>query len=343
MKKKDSNTPVSFKGTILESSYLPTFIPLDDQIIEEQIVTATGTIIEPNWYMTDPIGIGMHFVCTSQSLFATLWEWLTKSNKIKELRAQLKSAYDQAVQEYNYYKSTHENLLHEAENCVDVINRKKILMKDYLLNELHTRLLRMGIQSTWKDAYIEHIDLRKFPINEQYDVNKLEELKFMKNFELSMGYYDRLLCMVNSPLFLLPRAYLSSIHAKQLQESLNKLTTVHEDNTSRMDSDLRKLDKFKKALENVALIFTDILDCLMPIMKNLLTMLSNQYGNNLNRMPQEKMMALHRIKDILKAMSESVIIPKKDQTATIDSVIHYSNDLSKKQYDLKADLLKMVI
>ena len=56
-------------------------------------------------------------------------------------------------------------------------------------------------------------------------------------------------------------------------------------------------------------------------------------------MPVEKVNALQRIKDILKSMAERQIILNKDMNLTITKVIEYSNEMSMKHTDLKAEIL----
>lgn len=78
-------------------------------------------------------------------------------------------------------------------------------------------------------------------------------------------------------------------------------------------------------------------------MEKLLSEVSESYGNNLSMMPQEKVVALQRIKDILKEMAESVIIQPQAERQTVDQMIQYSNDLSGRHYELKAEMQRMAV
>lgn len=350
-----SNLPVSFEGTILSGSYQPLFISLDGQHKEKTIVTGAGTIIEPRWNLIDTTRIVSScysyqaFIADGSSfslwnMLKNLWEWITKKEQIKDLKNQIWAIHNKATEEFTFYVTKHEELLYKSQLHTDRINRKKTMMKDYLLKKLHERLIHMGIDAKWTDMHDEHLDLRNFPINEQFNMNKEKKGLFFNGLLSSIDIVDFFLYEYFGNLLLIPvKSVLARKKVSELEENLSKIKCIQEDNSERMDADLHQLSNFCLALDNVANIFTDILDCLMPIMEKLLTEMSERYGNNLKLMSQEKVTALQRIKDILKEMAESVIIPKREQKQTINATIRYSNNLSARHYDLKVEIQKMAV
>ena len=124
-----------------------------------------------------------------------------------------------------------------------------------------------------------------------------------------------------------------------MKRELETLQKQQSYNSSQMNADLTKLSKLEMALENVANIYSDIVRIVLPIFEKLLHQLVVHYCNSLELMPVEKVNALQRIKDILKSMAERQIIPNKDMNLTITKVIEYSNEMSMKHTDLKAEIL----
>ena len=350
-----SNLPVSFEGTFLAGSYQPVFISLDGQHKNKTLVTVAGTIIEPRWNLIDTrrivsscysyqtlIANGNSF--SLWSMLKNLWEWITKKDQIEKLKKQIWAIHQKATDEFAFYATKHEELLDEAQSHTSRINRKKTLMKDYLLQKLHERLIHMGIDSKWIDMHDERLDLRDFPINEQFDLSKQKKELFFEGLFSSLGIVNYMIAgFFGAPLMLPLNFILARNKVNELEANLSKIKCLQEDNSSRMDADLHQLSDFCLALDNVANIFTDILDCLMPIMEKLLTEMAERYGNDLHSVPQEKVIAIQRIKDILKEMAESVIIPKRGQQQTINTTIRYSNDLSARHYDLKVEMQKMAV
>jgi hypothetical protein len=76
-------------------------------------------------------------------------------------------------------------------------------------------------------------------------------------------------------------------------------------------------------------------------MEKLLADLAFKYNNDLSFMPSQKVEAIRKIKDILKDLSEVVIVPQKSTVIKMEQdVVNFSNKLSEKHYALKVEILK---
>ena len=67
-------------------------------------------------------------------------------------------------------------------------------MKDYLLQKLFKKLQEMGIESSFSDFNVEHIDLRDFPINENYNLVQCENLSSINEAKSTL---DDIIALVN--------------------------------------------------------------------------------------------------------------------------------------------------
>ena len=78
-------------------------------------------------------------------------------------------------------------------------------------------------------------------------------------------------------------------------------------------------------------------------MEKLLTDLAFKYNNDMSAMPSVKVEAIRRIKDILKDLSEVIIVPQKSTIIKMkEEVVTYSNKLSEHHYALKVEMLKAI-
>ena len=83
------------------------------------------------------------------------------------------------------------------------------------------------------------------------------------------------------------------------------------------------------------------MNTLMPIMEKLLTDLAFKYNNDMSAMPSVKVEAIRRIKDILKDLSEVIIVPQKTTIIKMEEeVVNYSNEPTLKSgiFEIQSDL-----
>lgn len=337
MAKTTSFTALSFAGTVFANSYNPVFLLEDGQSEATNLVTGLGHVIKPTYAQLNSnillaSGQGCSFTSEAKGIFSSIWEFFTRGNEKERINFQFKKLITNANNEFKLYTTKHEVLLAKIKVDVAMINIQKVIMKKMMLRNLYEQLKSMGLQVSWNDARIDRIDLRKFPLHEQY---KLSSVNFLSYFNVLTSIATTTIAP-NNIVYLIDGP---SRGVQQLKDELETLQMQQSYNSSQMNADLTKLRKFEKALENVANIYSDIVRMVLPIFEKLLYQLVVHYCNSLELMPVEKVNALQRIKDILKSMAERQIIPNSDMNLTITKVIEYSNEMSMKHTDLKAEIL----
>lgn len=247
-----------------------------------------------------------------------LWEAIVKKKELKKMSEKYHAFVVQADRDFVTYKVEHEAYLQMSMDAVDGINRRKVVMKDYLLYELSEQLKRCGLNGRFDEPKIERLDLRAWPINDAYHLN---EKRFI---DTSVAYLQ---------LFGVGGSVISPItnrvRIRKIRNALEQLQPVAELNVEQMLSDLVKLDLFSAALANIDTIFKEVLDRLRPIMKTILKNLDDKYQGDVRRMPKGQADALYTIKSLFKDLAETTIVPRSDDNQGIyTDVCQYSNTLS---------------
>ncbi len=337
---------LSFAGTALESSYLPIFIASDFQMKKGPLTIGNGLTIDPKYYPSiidiDPPLVAP--VIERKSFFSSIWEFIklfTKEQKLKEIRAEFNAFLDKSQSNFNQYKEKHEFYLDNMVSDTGTINRQKALMKNYLLKKLFVKLQEMGLDCTFSDYLVEHIDLRVFPINDNYNLVEKENFISINSAELTFNEIINIINVIN-PFFYIFSRYKNNKKINKLRDRLKELEKKEKFNTEQMNADLSLMEKLECALKNIACIYKDIMQILRPIMEKLLAELSGKYYNDFSQMPQQKVEAIRNVKELLKDFSEVHIVPTSDSIDKMkDDVVKYSNNLSEKHYILKAEMLKV--
>ncbi|MDY4527327.1 MAG: hypothetical protein SPE11_05370 [Parabacteroides sp.] len=341
MAKTTSFTALSFAGTVFANSYNPVFLLEDGQSEATNLVTGLGHVIKPTYAQLNTNillagGQGTCFRSEAIDLFSSIGEFFTRRKEKDWINKQIDKLVANAKEEFQLYTTKHEELLVEIQDDLERINIQKVKMKEMMLRNLYEQLKSMGLQVSWNDARLDRIDLRKFPLHEQYNLSRLHLLSY---FDDISKVANNIVLVLDTPLYLLSKLFTARLEVKQLQDELEILQKQQSYNSSQMNADLTKLSKLEMALKNVANIYSDIVRIVLPIFEKLLHQLVVHYCNSLELMPVEKVNALQRIKDILKSMAERQIIPNRDMNLTVTKVIEYSNEMSMKHTDLKAEIL----
>ena len=252
-----------------------------------------------------------------------LWEAIVKKKALKEMSEKYQAFVNQTEKDFECYKVEHEAYLQKSMAAVEGINRSKVVMKDYLLQELCDQLKRSGLNGSFEEPKIERLDLRAWPINEAYHLNVTSNKKFI---DASVAY---------SPLFVetvvVSVPIPNRIRIRKIRNALKQLQPVAELNLEQMRSDLLKLDLFSAALTNIDTIYKEVLDKLRPIMKTILKDLEDKYQGDVRRLPKNQADALYTIKSLFKDLAEITIVPHSDDTQDIyTDVCQYSNTLSER-------------
>ena len=249
-----------------------------------------------------------------------LWEAIVKKKALKEMSEKYQAFVNQTEKDFVFYKDDHEASLQKSIAAVEGINRSKVVMKDYLLQELCDQLKRSGLNGSFEEPKIERLDLRAWPINEAYHLNVTSNKKFID----ASGAYLPLFVEGLGPIT-------NRIRIRKIRNALKQLQPVAELNLEQMLSDLLKLDLFSAALTNIDTIYKEVLDKLRPIMKTILKDLEDKYQGDVRRLPKNQADALYTIKTLLKDLAEITIVPRSDDTQDIYAdVCQYSNTLSER-------------
>ena len=252
-----------------------------------------------------------------------LWEAIVKKKALKEMSEKYQAFVNQTEKDFVFYKDDHEASLQKSMAAVEGINRRKVVMKDYLLQELSDQLKRSGLNGSFEEPKIERLDLRAWPINEAYHLNVTSSKKFI---DASVAYLP--LFGVGGFLFV---PITNRIRIRKIRNALKQLQPVAELNLKQMLSDLLKLDLFSAALTNIDTIYKEVLDKLRPIMKTILKDLEDKYQGDVRCLPKNQADALYTIKTLFKDLAEITIVPRSDNNQDIyTDVCQYSNTLSER-------------
>ena len=341
---------VSFSGTVLAESYLPVFFSPANHREQETITLSNGLTITAKYYKFKPWGA----VHSSEPIFGKsflelVFQYIkshvrsfTKEQELNKVRDEFNKFIAKSEKEFDCYKDSHESALKNMVEDIDNINRPKTLMKDYLLQELYMKLQEMGIETSFSDFTVEHIDLRDFPINENYNLIKSENLSSIDETKHILGDFEAIVNIKNPYFYIFSRFY-NNKKIREIGNRLKELKKKESHNKTQMDSDLALLRELECALRNISRIYKDVMDILRPIMEKLLADLASKYNNDLSVMPSQKVEAIRNIKDILKDLSEVTIVPQKGTIIKMkEDVVNYSNKLSEKHCVLKTEILKAV-
>lgn len=338
----------NFEGTILEESYNPIFLDKYDESCDIEFkydVSSQKWCVEYSQVMSQSPILGSILsigICAfafnsrtnSQSIFDSLtdiFDFITYSSERKKIEQKFHSFVMDVQKSYEEYCQNHESILQNMKTSVQIINKKKVLMKSDL-QDLHNKLEMMGINSNYTEVVFEDLDLRKFPLNEEYDIIKNKQLENKVKLTDFWGHN-----FTFSPV--LSFAYNFYI-TKKLKSELEELKPIQSLIQEKMATDLKTLSLINAALDNVSKIFSAVHDQLHPIFVSLLNQLVHKYSNDFSSMPQSKVTSIQKIKDLFKLLSEVVVVPN-DVENMYESIRRYSNDLSHKYNDLRSEIFKM--
>ena len=318
-KKAATSAAITAAVTAAAAVTLPLSLPA---VLVSSIVTGTALYFKPQKSNDIVRSLQAADILVETAALTTfdLWEAIVKKKALKEMSEKYQAFVNQTEKDFVFYKDEHEAYLQKSMDAVDGINRRKVVMKDYLLQELSDQLKRSGLNGSFEEPKIERLDPRAWPINEAYHLNVTSNKKFI---DASWAYL---------PLFVEGLGPITNrIRIRKIRNALKQLQPVAELNLEQMLSDLLKLDLFSAALTNIDTIYKEVLDKLRPIMKTILKDLEDKYQGDVRRLPKDQADALYTIKTLLKDLAEITIVPRSDDTQDIYAdVCQYSNTLSER-------------
>ena len=201
---------VSFAGTALAASYFPVFISPVAQKGPVAITLSNGLSITAKYYNSATVDIIAPTI--SKSFLQLVFQYVkslissfTKEQKLNEIREEFNCFIEKYKNNFECYEELHESALNDMVKDIDTINRQKTLMKDYLLQKLFKKLQDMGIESSFSDFNVEHIDLRDFPINENYNLVQCENLSSINEAKSTLDDIIALVNIINPYFYILSR------------------------------------------------------------------------------------------------------------------------------------------
>ena len=318
-KKAATSAAITAAVTAAAAVTLPLSLPA---VLVSSIVTGTALYFKPQKSNDIVRSLQAADILVETAALTTfdLWEAIVKKKALKEMSEKYQAFVNQTEKDFVFYKDDHEASLQKSIAAVEGINRSKVVMKDYLLQELCDQLKRSGLNGSFEEPKIERLDLRAWPINEAYHLNVTSNKKFID----ASGAYLPLFVEGLGPIT-------NRIRIRKIRNALKQLQPVAELNLEQMLSDLLKLDLFSAALTNIDTIYKEVLDKLRPIMKTILKDLEDKYQGDVRRLPKDQADALYTIKTLLKDLAEITIVPRSDDTQDIYAdVCQYSNTLSER-------------
>lgn len=357
----------SFAGTVLESAYVPEYFESADTLIKKLpdsesiaenlpaiLLNGTAISIDVLTKYSAPLFCSATIVKELPGFFERIFSRLFKKNDLVIAIKKYNNLINAIQKDFEDYKLTHEILLNELSTAVESINRRKVVMKDYLLEELYVSLQKCGMNGEFNDMATERFDLRNWPINEKYDLINQKHLtikKAMNSGDLAFiggllavpGAFGAFgLAIATGPMAIPIAWYMRRRKLKGINNEIQTLSVIVSANERDMTADLSQLEMMKKAFENISSIYTDILKKIRPVMKKLLDELEREFGHDVNSLPEDKANALFNISRLLKEMAEKQIVPYNgNQSAIHQNVCEYSNDLSNKYNELKETIVNI--
>lgn len=337
-------------GELLESSFKPELFLLG---ITSSAVPIVGAIAAGAGALCGSIHKSKKDKYTYAALFNATnlvdvllagWNSISKSTDYKEAVNQYNNIIDAVNVDFKKYKEKHEEILQSANQHTLVINRKKTLMKEYLLKDLYDSLKKCGLAGEYYDMNDEYLDLRMWPINKQYDLVNQRHLSFIETFGFSgssskksaiLDLFFDLTVVTTVYVSPLKRLVLRRNNYNKLKKEIADLEQQVKLNKEDMLSDLEKLHTMDRALKNIAGIYSSVLDTYKPIMQKIFLSLEIEYENNVSALPEGKITALFTISRLLKELSEKRILPCTEDPESIHrNICDYSNNLTKKYNQL---------
>ena len=332
----------------IEDSYLPTVILNEDQSrLVESYINQEGlendhqfnTLTpEVQRWITTSICTGVYHnsaIYTPSAILDKVWvfisDFLFPGRQLKKIKSEAREYISTAEREYNRYVTTHEDLLKQVQSQIDIINKRKPLMKEYILKKVAERLSSMGIKSEVADYPMESLDTRKFGLNDEFnDIRKAFQ-------QIQENAYTKFLEKLPGGSFGMgPIVYILVLsRIREINEQIQNIKTLSGPIFEKMRSDNQKIESLYKALNNIAEIFTDINNRFIPAIEKILDLIRDKYHNTLSEIPYDILCLLRSITQILKSISEKCILPQAQRDELIESTISTSNNMSVEYENLR--------
>ena len=255
-----------------------------------------------------------------------IWNFINSILGINQKKKASK-AYNNVVQQLNFlfnkYHDEHETLLKKIQKNIDQINRKKPVIKDYILTKLSIKMQELGLDSQVSDYPMEHLDYRLFIPKDEYNLINQEKLELQDEAESLIDYIPQV-------------AIFNVIKTHKLLKKAKELKTKGKYIEQKIQADLKKLELIDIAMDNIANIFHDVANSYIPAMEKILKDIETKYHNCYDNIPDAEISFLFTSSRILKELTERRIIKENFSLNDEKNFTIYSNKLSKNYCELKS-------
>lgn len=278
------------------TSYVPTII-LNDKNIELLLRCQdnVNNLIKDKDFLSQPLSV-QNWILTSLStgayanaftkkhspLLDAVWnvisDFVFPGKKLRKTRENIQKYIDTAKKEHNLYIQSHELFLQQVQAQVDVINKRKPIMKDYILQKVVTKLQGLGIDSQLGDYPMEFVDYRSFKLNQEFGyINK--QFEMMKNDQYARVLELIPVVPINPLILILP--IIVNKKMKEVENDFSQMKKQTESVFAKMSSDNQKIKNLSLALGNIAKIYTEINSKFIPAIEGILNLITQKYQKSL--------------------------------------------------------------
>lgn len=245
-------------------------------------------------------------------------------NSLKKEKEILQKRIAQAKQNFNCYKSKHEELLlKDIQHPIDEINKNKAVIKEAVLKRLADALIKVGIKSDIKDYPLEVLDYREFPISDNFNIVKKHHKKLEKlGYELNDAY------LVVTPMLYI---FKSIKDLKKLHDESEKFKDEANNVLAEMKNELNRMNELQMALDNISGIFSDLKSKYVPFIEDFTEEVAKEYSSY-EEIPEKYLYFIKNCTIILREICEKKIV----NCGSLEKVKEYSDEVSIKYCDLKA-------
>lgn len=244
-------------------------------------------------------------------------------NSLKKEKEILQKRIAQAKQNFNCYKSKHEELLlKDIQHPIDEINKNKAVIKEAVLKKLADALIKVGIKSDIKDYPLEVLDYREFPISDNFNIVEKHHKKLEKlGYELNDAY------LVVTPMLYI---FKSIKDLKKLHDESEKFKDEANNVLAEMKNELNQMNELQMALDNISGIFSDLKSKYVPFIEDFTEEVAKEYSSY-EEIPEKYLHFIKNCTIILREICEKKIV----NCGSLEKVKEYSDEVSIKYCDLK--------
>ncbi len=245
-------------------------------------------------------------------------------NSLKKEKEILQKRIAQAKQNFNCYKSKHEELLlKDIQHPIDEINKNKAVIKEAVLKKLADALIKVEIKSDIKDYPLEVLDYREFPISDNFNIVEKHHKKLEKlGYELNDAY------LVVTPMLYI---FKSIKDLKKLHDESEKFKDEANNVLAEMKNELNRMNELQMALDNISGIFSDLKSKYVPFIEDFTEEVAKEYSSY-EEIPEKYLHFIKNCTIILREICEKKIV----NCGSLEKVKEYSDEVSIKYCDLKA-------